>query len=187
MPGYKEIEVRFLEIDKAALIAKLHNLGAHDEGEEMLEEIIFDNAERTWQAEGKKFVRIRTGKRGTSVAYKNHSASAIDGVEEVELRVDDAAVAEVFLTRVGLVACRRNQKLRHTFKLGDVTLDIDTWPRIPTYVELEGPSENALKLAAAQLGLDWKNVCHDNARIVIEGRYGIPVGKMTWFTFDRFE
>ena len=39
----KEIEVRFLEVDKPSLVSKLLKLGAHDEGEIMLEEtIIYD-------------------------------------------------------------------------------------------------------------------------------------------------
>jgi adenylate cyclase class 2 len=184
---YKEIEVRFLEIDKAALVQKLHDLGAEDRGEEVLEEIVFYNADKSWESGNKKFVRMRTGRGGTSVTYKHQFEKTAGGTEEVEFKVDDAAAAEVFLTRVGLAAYRRQQKMRHTFHLGDVTVDIDTWPRIPTYVELEGPSESALVQAAAQLGLDWKDVCYDNAKVVIEQRYGIPVGTMTWFTFDRFE
>ena len=71
--------------------------------------------------------------------------------------------------------------------MDDVIVDIDTWPKIPTYVELEGPSENALKSAAARVGFDWKDAVFENARIVIEERYHIPVGSMKWFTFDRFE
>ncbi|MBU6321083.1 MAG: hypothetical protein KGI78_01375 [Patescibacteria group bacterium] len=54
-------------------------------------------------------------------------------------------------------------------------------------MEIEGPSEEALKEAAASLGLDWKDAVFENPRIVIEERYRIPVGTMTWFTFDRFE
>ena len=41
----KEIETRFLDIDKEELVKKLVSLGASDEGEEKLEEIIFHAAD----------------------------------------------------------------------------------------------------------------------------------------------
>ena len=67
------------------------------------------------------------------------------------------------------------------------TIDIDTWPKIPPYVELEGESEVALKHVAQDLGLDWKNAVFENARVVIETRYNIPLSTLRWFTFDRME
>ncbi len=66
-------------------------------------------------------------------------------------------------------------------------IDIDTWPRVPTYVEIEGQSEEDLKKTAELLGLDWSKVVLENPRVVIEKYYKIPVGMMTYFTFDRFE
>ena len=71
--------------------------------------------------------------------------------------------------------------------MADVTIDIDTWPKVPTYVELEGPSEERIKAVAQLLGFQWEDAVFDDARAVIENRYNIPVGTMRWFTFDRFE
>jgi adenylate cyclase class 2 len=96
-------------------------------------------------------------------------------------------IAELLLERLGYPAYRHQQKLRHTFVLDNVMVEIDTWPRIPTYVELEGESEQALKDVAEKLSLGWKDAVTDNPRKVIEDRYKIPVGRMRWFTFERFE
>lgn len=49
----KEIETRFLEIDKPALIAQLNKLGATDHGEILLKEIIFYDKDHTWPGEGR--------------------------------------------------------------------------------------------------------------------------------------
>jgi hypothetical protein len=54
-------------------------------------------------------------------------------------------------------------------------------------VELEGESLEDLKKAAASVGLDWSKMTFKDARAVIEDVYNIPVGKMRWFTFERFE
>lgn len=180
----KEIEVRFLEINKPFLVKKLADLGAEDYGEDMLEEIIFYDKERTWKD---KFVRIRKSKNDIILTYKHHQSETIGGAEEIEFGVTDFNKAELFLEKVGLEAYRHQQKKRHSFSLDGVIVDIDTWPKIPTYVELEGFSESAIKEVARKLELDWKDVIFENARTVIEQRYNIPVGSMKWFTFDKFE
>ncbi|MBP9760368.1 MAG: class IV adenylate cyclase [Candidatus Pacebacteria bacterium] len=183
---HQEIEVRFLEIDKDALIARLHELGAVDEGEKMLEEVICYDKALTWQKNKKQFARVRKYGDEVRLTYKEQS-DTVDGTEEVELIVSDFDTSVTLLERLGYPAYRHQQKLRHTFVLDGVTVDIDTWPRIPTYVELEGESEQALKDAAHKLGLEWVDAVTDNPRKVIEERYGIPVGTMKWFTFERFE
>jgi adenylate cyclase class 2 len=182
----KEIEVRFLEIDKQALIDRLKGLGAEDHGEELLEEIIFYDKDLAWLASGKR-LRLRKTSKGLFLSYKNHFSHTVDGTEEIEFMVSDARQAEVFMDRIGFPAYRHQQKWRHSFKLGDVVADIDTWPRVPPYVEIEGPSEGSLKEAAKKLNLDWRDVVLDPPSSVIEDRYHIPVRRMRWFTFDRFE
>lgn len=182
----KEIEVRFLEIDKEALLSKLSALGAEDLGEVMLEEVIFYDPEGKWKSEEKR-VRLRKSGDKIKLSYKETKDKTIDGTTELEFEVDDMVKAEQFLEKVGLTAFRRQQKKRHTLKLDEVVLDIDTWPRIPTYVELEGPSETAIKSVASKLGLDWANMVTELPSHVIENVYGIPVRSMKWFTFDKFE
>ena len=183
----REIEVRFLEIDQARLKEKLAELKAEDHGEALLDEIIFYDKDLQWRDAKNKFVRLRKSGKNISLSYKYHRLDTVDGTEEIELKVDDMGKAEEFLERIGLAAERHQQKKRHTFVLGGVIIDIDTWPKIPTYVELEGPSEKDLMRVADELGLDWKDAVFDNARKVIEERYHIPVGNMKWFTFGRSE
>ena len=183
----QEIEVRFLEINKESLIQSLNQAGAEDLGEDSLEEIIFYDKDLKWRDEGKKFVRLRKNKNGIVLTFKNHISETADGTEEIEFQVSDIAKAETFLDRLGLAAYRHQEKLRHTFKLDEVMVDIDTWPKIPTYVELEGPSVESLKSAAEKIGLNWADAVFESARTVIEKRYQIPVGNMKWFTFSKFE
>ncbi len=101
--------------------------------------------------------------------------------------INDKNSAKLLLERCGLTAYREQQKLRHTLELDGVTLDIDTWPRVPTYVELESNNEQSIRDVAAKLGLDWKDALFEKPGKVIEERYNIPVTTMHYFTFDRFE
>ena len=182
----KETEVRFLEVDKSALVKKLIALCAEDKGEGMLEGGIVYDKDLTWSQQ-KRFVRLRKSGNKTKMTYKEHSHNAKDGAKEVEFAVEDLEKAVLFLQKIGLEPYRRQQKYRHTLVLDGVTFDIDTWPRIPTYVELEGASMEALKSVAQKVGFDWSQVVYEDARFVIEKIYNIPLSTMRWLTFDRFE
>lgn len=181
-----EVEARFLDINKQQLTEQLAALGATDKGEVTLTEIIFYDQENKWPDEG-RFVRIRSTGDTTKLTYKHNQAQTIDSAREIEFAVPDAKLAEQFLEAIGLVSFRHQEKKRHTFKKDGVTIDIDTWPKVPTYVELEGPSEEAIKSVAQALGFKWEDAVFDDARAVIQGRYGIPMGSLKWFTFERVE
>lgn len=191
MADNQEIEVKFLEIDAPALHKKLAELGAEDKGEDLLKEIIFYDKDLKWVEERhtrQRFVRLRQTHGKTYLTYKSKMEDGSqDYAEELETEVDDIDKMKAILESVGLVASRHQEKKRHTYKLDGVTVDIDTWPQVPTYVELEGPSEEAIKALAAKLGFDWNQGVFDTASGVIESRYGIVVQKLKYFTFDKIE
>lgn len=182
----QEIECRFLEIDKEALIKKLNELGAADSDEEMVEETIFYDQELKWRDE-QKFTRLRKTGGQTKLTFKDQKVQTIDGTFELEVTIDDYQKGLLLLEKIGLLPYRQQQKKRHSFTLNNVTVDIDTWPNIPTYVELEGESESDLKAAAELLDLDWNKADFHNARWVIENVYGVPVGNYRLFTFAKCE
>lgn len=183
----REIEVKFLEIDKDALIKKLRELGAEDTGEDSLKEAIFYDKEGKWQYDEIKFVRIRQTNKGIFVTFKHKETHGVTGTKEIEFTVDNFQKVKDFLEEVGLIFFREQEKRRHKFMLGEVIVDIDTWPSVPTYVELEGPSEEAIKDAAAKLGFDWSKAEFGLAHDVIEGKYNIPVRSLKYFNFDKIE
>jgi adenylate cyclase, class 2 len=182
-PSTTEIEVRFLSIDSVKLKKKLAERGAVDKGEALYRQEIRTNPR--W-SKG-QLVRIRTRPDGVFLAYKHHAVDAIDGTEEIEFRVESSELAGLFCDRLGAVLDRVEEKRVHTFQLGDVELGFDTWPQAPTYLELEGPSESALREAANQLGLDWKTSIFENALKILENHFALPVSSYTYYTFDRVE
>jgi adenylate cyclase, class 2 len=182
----QEIEFRFLEINKDELVRKLLSLGARDEGESMLEETIIYDPKLKWKDE-QRFIRLRKKGDVTKLTYKHHQSQTIGGAYEIEFGIDDLKKAEALFEEIGLPAYRHQQKKRHTLQLNGVTFDIDTWPRIPTYAELEGDSEESLKTAAKAVGYDWNDAVFNDAAWIIENKYNIPVKSLRWFTFDKFE
>ncbi len=180
-----EIETRFLDIDKADLIKKLGALKAIDKGEVKLNEIIFYDKDFKWQNEC-RFVRLRKKGEIITLTYKQNKAQKVDSAKEIEFNVSSLESTKDLLETIGLTAYRTVEKYRHTFELGGVTLDIDTWPKIPVYVELEGDSVDALKNAANKLGLIWDNRFDGDARFVYK-KYGFDFDKIRTVTFDKFE
>ncbi len=179
-----EIEARFMEIDKAALLKKLKTVKAVDLGEKLLQEVIFYDRELLWREAG-VMVRLRKAGKKVFLTYKRQIKIAPRGTEEVEFEVSDFPKAKIFLQKIGLLPFRVQEKKRHSFRLGKVIVDIDQWPKVPVYVELEGPSAEALKKPAALLGLDWRKVRFESPRKILEKEYGIPVSNLRFFTFKK--
>lgn len=180
-----EYEVRFLDIDKESIIKKAIDLGYVDEGEKFLRETIFYDKNLKWRDEN-RYVRLRTYGGKTKLTYKHIKSDTVDGAEEIEFEVSDESAAMSLLLKLELTAFRTQEKKRRTLTKGAVTLDIDTWPVIPTYLEIEGASESGVREAAIELGLDYNKASFLDARKTIES-YGVDVSTMKYFTFDKVE
>lgn len=181
----REIEAKFLEVNKAQIIQKLQDLGAEDHGEKLLKELIFYDQKGEWRRSGKKFVRIRQDFDGIKLTYKSVTDARTPVAEEIEFGIENIAIAVAFLERLGLETARRQEKRRHKFKLGRVIFDIDTWPGVPAYLEIEGPSEEEIKRAAEKLGFDWKRAVFGTSTMILEKHYRIPIRTLSTFMFDQ--
>ena len=179
----KEIETRFLEINKESLISKLISLGALDKGEEKLEQIIFKS--KLWDHKG-KFIRLRKTHGKFKLTYKEQIDLTIDGAREIEFEVSDWNKCILFLEKSGITAIRNIEKYRHTLVINNVYFDIDTWPKIPAYVEVEGPSIEAIKEACSLVGLNWENK-FDGTPWEVFMHYGLNLDKISVITFTEFK
>ncbi len=180
-----EIEARFKDIQVDKIIKNIIDLGGQDLGEKFLEETIFYDKELRWRDEG-KFARLRSFDGKNIFTYKHIKKDSIDGAEEIEFSIDEPSQLKEFLLRLELIAFRTQQKKRHTLILDGVILDIDQWPLIPPYLEIEGKSESEVHAVAEKIGFDWNDALFIDARKIIEG-YGIDVSKFKYFTFEKCE
>ncbi len=185
----EEIEIKFLEINVPELKKKLTNLGAEDLGEDFLSEITFYDKDLEWKKDRKtrnRFVRLRKTNKGVFLTYKSqYEKGDRPYAEELEVTVSDMDKAEALLKAIGLVDFRRQEKKRHTYELDGCVIDIDSWPVIPPYVEIEGPSEQEVKNVVEKLGYDWNKGVFEIAGRIIEKYYNIPVMDYKFFTFDK--
>jgi adenylate cyclase, class 2 len=120
------------------------------------------------------------------LTYKERTGQAIDSAKEIEFEILDLDKCSNFFERIGLKAIRRLEKYRHVFEFDDITIDIDTWPKIPTYVEMEGPSVESLEKFCEKIGFDWDKRFDGNARMVFK-HYGYDLDNLSTVTFSDFK
>ncbi|WP_433521645.1 class IV adenylate cyclase [Nocardia pseudovaccinii] len=148
-----EYEAKFLSIDVEEVRAKLIALGAtRSFPRTLLTRKIFEDEALTQGA----WVRLRNeGTRSTLTLKQVTDASTIDGTTEIETTVGDLPAMAEILTRLGLREVRYQENYREEWQLGDTVFDIDTWPSLPTFLEIEGPDEATVRRAATSLSLDY--------------------------------
>ena len=87
------------------------------------------------------------------MTYKNVSDdNSILGTKEVNVIVNDYNDAILFLQGCGLQIKAKQETKREIWTYGKVEICIDTWPWLPTFMEIEGPSEKSVWDTAEKLG-----------------------------------
>lgn len=168
---HTEIEERILEIDTDKVIKKLESLGATKKGEWFQKRYTYDftpKRESEW-------LRLRTNGVETTLTYKNVETREIDGTKELEILVDDFEETNKFLEILGYKYKNYQENKRIRYYLNDVEIDIDTWPMIPTYMELEGPSVEKVKEVEDLLEVDKSKITTLFADEIYDKYYGIDV------------
>lgn len=166
-----EIEAKFLEVDAQALREKLKDLGAKQiYPERLMRRYNFDYPDsRLFEIGG--WIRIRDEGDKITFSYKQVNDRSLHGTQEVETTVGDLEKTAQLLTAIGLEKKNYQETKREKWQLGATEITIDTWPWIPTFVELEAGSEAELKDLAKKLGLDWQKAMHGSVETAYQAYY----------------
>lgn len=165
-----EYELRVLEIDTAAIIAKLSQLGAKKVAEYNFKRHVFE----TIPPVKGRWVRLRTDGQVTTLTVKQIEADTVDGTSEWETKVDDFETTYTILTKMGLVSKGYQENRRIEYSFMGCQVCIDTWPKIPTYLEIESSSQASVEKCAAALGFDKKDLTGLNTEKIYK-QYGIDI------------
>lgn len=163
-----EIEAQFLDINKDEVREKLKEIGAVLEKPEVLmRRVVFSTGKHS-------FARVRDEGDKIVMTYKNISDDySILGTKEVNITVNDYDDAILLLRGCGLKIKARQETKREIWKYGEVEICIDTWPWIPTFVEIEGPSEDDVWVTAKKLGLDKSKAKFGSVDTTYQHYYGV--------------
>lgn len=167
-----EYECRILEIKKEKFISKLESLGAIKKGEYEQKRFVYDFN----PAIPSKWIRLRTNGKKTTLTIKevadNTTAS---GTKELEVEVSSFDDTNKILNELGYIPRNYQENNRITYTLDDVEIDIDSWPLIPTYVEIEGKDEESINQLLKKLKIDQKDVTTLDVTSIYNEIYNIDV------------
>lgn len=174
-----EFEATFLNVQKDAVRAKLKSVGAKLVRPEYKQRRVnFD-----LQSFGRDFwewARVRDEGDKITMAYKNIPPdSSIDQQKEIEFDISDMDAGIEFLKTLGARMTNYSETLRERWELDGVEVDIDTWPHLEPYIEIESDSEEKVRAVAKTLGYEWSDAKFCGAGKIYEMVYGIHPDKLS--------
>lgn len=159
----EEFEVKFLNINPETIEAKLVELGGTKMFDRVFHRAVFDYADLRLDKQA-AWVRVRDEGDKTTMSFKQRLGwNAADphsndtGMIEEEVVVSDFETACKILRHIGLTDKFFMENRRVQYKLDGVEVDIEYWPMLEPYLEIEADSWAAVDKTIAKLGLDPAN------------------------------
>lgn len=158
-----EKELKILNINPIALIAKLESLWATKKYDSSLYDVYFDTPSDDFGAQ-RKNVRIRFSNGGECITLKHRLQSdeykaAIE--HEYDVSWHDAIDT---LEQQWLKPKRSKYKRRISYQLDDMLFDMDLYPGIPALLEIEADSIQRIRKGIRLVWLEQKNTTTCGAR-----------------------
>lgn len=170
---HTELEAKWPNIDHSAMRRKLRACGATlVQPERLMTRKVFDYADKRLEKVG-GWVRVRNEGDKITLSYKQLNDRSLHGTQEVTVVVDDFEATCSFLQAIGLEPNSYQETKRESWKLGDVEIELDTWPWIPSFLELEAPNESELTATAEKLGLDYADALHGSVETAYQNVYDV--------------
>ena len=177
-----ENEIRILNINEEEFIAYLEKKGAVKTGSWIQKRKTYD----FHPIKPGKWIRLRTNGSDTTLTIKEViDKTKVDGVKEIEIEVSDFDKTDKILEELGYFArsFQENKRIRYIYK--DVEFDIDTWPLIPTYVEIEGDSVCKIEEVLKEFSYKEEDLTTLDVRSIYKKFYNIDEDSYKILTFDE--
>lgn len=169
-----EIEAKFLDINHDDMRAKLRALGAVcNQPERLMRRKTYDSPDKRLRKEHNGWARVRDEGDKITMSYKQLNDRSFHGTKEVQVIVDSFDNGDAFLHAIGLTPTSYQETKRESWSLGELEIDLDEWPWAKSFIEIEGPNEEAVRLLAEKLGLDWSQVLHGSVEVVYQAEYDV--------------
>ncbi|MGW6619611.1 class IV adenylate cyclase [Nocardia sp. NPDC055002] len=173
-----EHEAKILDIDPDTIERHILDKGGHKFGERFMRRYVYDV---TPGVDG-KWIRLRDDGKRTTLAVKEITSDAIDGTHEVEVSVDDFAATNALLEMMGFSAKSYQETKRTSYTLDGAELELDSWPGIPPYLEIEAATKADVIRVAELLGYTEADLTGENT-IKIYARHGIDLNMIRELRF----
>src|SRR3989344_6106729 len=168
-----EIEAKFTNIALEQIRERLTDLGAKlRQPERLMRRKNYDYPDGRLEKIG-GWIRLRDEVDRVTIAYKQLNDRTLYGTEEISVTATYFDKMASFLTTIGLEVKSYQETRRESWLLGEAEIEIDTWPWIPSFVEIEAKNEDTLKAVAKDLGFDWGKAKHGSVENIDQEVYDV--------------
>lgn len=105
-------------------------------------------------------------------------------VLETEMEVPSIESGNAILEQLGFSFRNYQEKKRETYILEGTEIDIDSWPLIPPYLEIEGESDEEIEKIMKRLELSSKEIVSCNTAEVYK-KYGMDIYQFRELRFNE--
>ena len=175
-----EFELRVLEVSHEELMKKLEILGAIKQFETLQRRYVYDIEPKVES----KWMRLRTNGVKSTLTIKEVKEKTLEGTKELEIEVSDFDKTYEILEQLGYSPRAYQENKRTQYLLDGVEVDLDSWPLIPEYVEIEGKSEEEVKNTLKKLNLENEKVTTLDVESIYDS-YGIKDTKHKSLKFEE--
>ncbi len=187
--NHEEIEAKFLNININDIEQKLKETGATKVGEYFQKWTTFDYPDWRLDKEG-AWIRLRDEGNGEiSLSFKkrlgmiSREGNTNDqGMQEIEIKVNDFEKTSLIFKAMGFAVKHYAEKKRIRWAKQDVEFDIDIYPELEPYIEIETTSWEKIESEAKLIGLNYEDKKIFSANQVYAMK-GIDVGKLLKISF----
>lgn len=165
-----EHEAKVLDVNPREMENKLLDAGAKFVAERVMRRHVYDIT----PGDQSKWIRLRDTGSEVTLTVKEIKHDGIDGTHEVETEVGDFEATNQLLAALGFTPKGYQENMRTSYTLDGAQLELDTWPRIPPYLEIEAASKEEVVRIAALLGHSEDDLTGENTTKVY-ARYGIDL------------
>lgn len=168
-----EIEAKWLDIHPDDIRQKLKTAGATLARPETLMRRKNYDEPTPFAVYGHGWIRVRDEGDKVTLTYKKMNDRSLNGTVDITVEVSDFEKTCALLEQMTLTRRGYQETKRETWKLDRAEIVIDTWPWIPSFVEIEAPDESALWATAARLGLAKESALHGSVENVYQTYYDV--------------
>ena len=181
----KEIEAKFFIASKDVIRKKLEELGLT-----LVKKETFMRRKTFHSKDSNGWMRVRDEGDKVTMTYKEITGSTINDVNEIEINVSDFDKASELINQTSFKESSYQENYREVWRNGEVEIVIDTWPYLPTYIEIEAKSAELVKKYSLNLELNYFESYFGSVDVLYKKVYGIPTEnfvKLKTVTFDNIE
>jgi adenylate cyclase class 2 len=181
-----EYEAKFLNINKDKIRTKLKEIGAKLVQAEVLQKRVVFELPKGHEIKG-GWLRVRDESDKVTMSLKVVDGEKIKNQKEICLEVDNFDEAVAFLLSIGCIKKSYQETKRETWASDDIEITIDEWPFLEPFIEIEGGSEEKVKLFCEKIGFDYSKAIFCSVDTIYNLKYGVPfevVNQVPQIIFD---